>query len=125
LREEYAKIDGPTEKETEDLGNNVSNIDYEFYAVEGKLAYLKVDDKDGLDKIISLAVKYSSCSVSPMAAFMGGIIGQEIIKITGKYVPIRQWFYYDIFETLPKGDVNTAPLGGRYDDQIKMYGQDI
>jgi ubiquitin-activating enzyme E1 len=51
-----------------------------------------------------------------MAAFFGGIIAQEIVKYTGKYSPLKQWLHYDIFETLPRTEVNRAPLNGRYDD---------
>ena len=62
---------------------------------------------------------YSACSISPMAAFFGGIIAQEIVKYTGKYSPLKQWLHFDIYETLPKEDagaVNREPLGSRYDD---------
>ena len=51
-----------------------------------------------------------------MAAFFGGIIAQEIVKYTGKYSPLKQWLHYDIFETLPRTEVNRTPLNGRYDD---------
>ena len=60
-----------------------------------------------------------------MAAFFGGVIAQEIVKYTGKYSPLKQWLHYDIFETLPKGEVNREPQGGRYDDQILVYGREI
>lgn len=57
-----------------------------------------------------------------MAAFFGGIVAQEIVKYTGKYSPLKQWLHFDIYETLPKGEVNQQPVGSRYDDQIKIYG---
>ena len=60
-----------------------------------------------------------------MAAFFGGIVAQEIVKKTGKYSPMKQWLHFDIYETLPKGEVNRAPMGCRYDDQIKIYGQEL
>ena len=62
------------------------------------------------------AVKFSDCSISPMSAFFGGIIAQEIVKYTGKYRPMKQWLHFDIYETLPKNEVKREPLGCRYDD---------
>jgi ubiquitin-activating enzyme E1 len=38
---------------------------------------------------------------------------------------MKQWLHFDIYETLPREEVNRAPLGGRYDDQIKIYGQEL
>jgi ubiquitin-activating enzyme E1 len=62
-----------------------------------------------------------------MAAFLGGITAQEIVKFTGKYSPLKQWLYYDIFETLPPTGttVDRTPLKSRYDDQIAIYGREI
>ncbi len=38
-----------------------------------------------------------------MAAFIGGVVSQEIIKaITNKFVPINQLLYTDCSEVLPK-----------------------
>lgn len=51
-----------------------------------------------------------------MAAFFGGIVAQEIVKYTGKYSPLKQWLHFDIYETLPKSEVNLQPVGSRYDD---------
>jgi ubiquitin-activating enzyme E1 len=77
------------------------------------------------DDVFAKAVKYASCSISPMAAFFGGIVAQEIVKLTGKYSPLKQWLHFDIYETLPREAVNRAPLNCRYDDQIKIYGQEL
>lgn len=38
----------------------------------------------------------ASAEISPMAATFGGIVGQEVVKaISGKFLPISQWFYFD------------------------------
>jgi ubiquitin-activating enzyme E1 len=69
------------------------------------------------EPVFDKAVKYSSCSISPMAAFFGGIVAQEIVKYTGKYTPLKQWLHFDIYETLPREEVvNRTPMGSRYDD---------
>lgn len=41
------------------------------------------------DDVFTKAVSYAGCSVSPMAAFYGGIVAQEIVKLTGKYSPLK------------------------------------
>lgn len=95
-----------------------------------KMAALKEQDESNINveidtDVFQKAVVYASCSISPMAAFFGGIVAQEIVKYTGKYSPLKQWLHFDIYETLPKGEVNRAPLGSRYDDQIKIYGHEL
>ena len=60
-----------------------------------------------------------------MAAFFGGIVAQEIVKFTGKYLPLKQWLHYDIFECLPENEVNREPMGCRYDDQIRIFGREL
>ena len=47
------------------------------------------------------------------------------MKFTGKYSPIRQWLHFDIYETLPREEVNRTLLNSRYDDQIAIYGQEV
>lgn len=76
------------------------------------------------DDVFTKAVSYAGCSVSPMAAFFGGIVAQEIVKKTGKYSPLKQWLHFDIYETLPREEgVDRSPMGSRYDDQIRIYGR--
>ena len=69
------------------------------------------------DDCFKKAIMYADCSISPMAAFFGGIIAQEIVKFTGKYSPMKQWLHFDIYETLPREEgINRTPLNSRYDD---------
>ena len=45
-----------------------------------------------------------TCSglLSPLAAFMGGLVAQECLKgISHKFVPIRQWYMPDAAEVIP------------------------
>ena len=88
-------------------------------------------NKDWIKKIKSIdekylenIIRYSRCSISPICSFLGGIVSQEIVKITGKYNPINQWLYFDFFEKLENLDSNrnNVPLNIRYDDQICIFG---
>lgn len=88
------------------------------------------DNKDGHQveieqEVFNKAVSYAGCSISPMSAFFGGIVAQEIVKYTGKYSPLKQWLHFDIYETLPRDKCNQATSGSRYDDQIAIYGQEL
>ncbi|CCI39648.1 unnamed protein product [Albugo candida] len=66
--------------------------------------------------------------ISPMAAFLGGIVGQEALKAcSGKFTPIHQFLYFDAVESLPEetysGDASNYLLdGSRYDGQIAVFG---
>lgn len=84
---------------------------------------LTVDEID--ENVVKNTCLYSVACISPMAAFFGGMIAQEIVKYTGKYSPLKQWLHYDIFETLPKGPADRTPMNCRYDDQILVYGREI
>ena len=92
----------------------------------------KNKESDGLNqdevdtKVVRNAAAYARACISPMAAFFGGVVAQEIVKFTGKYSPLKQWLHYDIFESLPRtAEVIREPLGCRYDDQILVYGREV
>jgi len=76
------------------------------------------------EDVVKQTAFYAKCMISPMAAFLGGIVAQEVVKWTGKYTPLHQCLYVDMFELIPKDDVKDAqPCGSRYDDQIVIFGQ--
>ena len=90
------------------------------------------ENKDWIKKIKSIdgkylenIIKYCRCSISPVCSFLGGIVSQEIVKITGKYNTINQWLYFDFFEKLDNLDLDreTDILNTRYDDQISIFGK--
>ena len=46
----------------------------------------------------------SRAQLSPMAAALGGVVGQEVVKAaSAKFTPLRQWLYFDSVESLPGG----------------------
>lgn len=65
--------------------------------------------------------------LSPMAAFFGGIVAQEVLKaVSGKFNPVQQWMYFDSLESLPTATKRSVelckPIGSRYDGQIAVFG---
>ena len=62
-----------------------------------------------------------------MAAFLGGVAAQEVIKAcTHRYSPLQQFLYVDGSSALPTPRptaVDCAPRGDRYDGQRAVLGQ--
>lgn len=82
------------------------------------------------EQLLSTLTKTSAGDISPMCAFFGGIIAQEIIKATSaKYTPVNQWFYFDALECLSSDaatlltEAECAPRNSRYDGQIALFGR--
>lgn len=75
---------------------------------------------------IKRLARCSAASLSPMAAFAGGVVGQEVLKaVTGKFSPVHQFYYFDAYTCLPAEDLPAAeyaPRNTRYDDQIGVFG---
>ena len=43
-------------------------------------------------------------------AFIGGIAAQEVLKSSGTFHPIKQFFYFDAVECLPKEICHSLPV---------------
>mmetsp|Transcript_11014 Transcript_11014/g.33776 ORF Transcript_11014/g.33776 Transcript_11014/m.33776 type:complete len:1045 (+) Transcript_11014:298-3432(+) len=82
-----------------------------------------------VDKVVTTFAKTCAGSISPIAAALGGIVGQEIMKaISGKFGPLKQFLYFDCTEVLPDdlpSEEQCAPADGRNDGQIAVFGRDF
>ena len=87
--------------------------------------YSEMQDFD--EKLVKNAIKWSAANIQPVCGFFGGIVAQEIIKSTGKYIPIDQWFIQDFLEIAEniKDDADRKLKNCRYDDQIAIFGNEI
>jgi ubiquitin-activating enzyme E1 len=76
---------------------------------------------------IQNTLRWCKSELNPICAFLGGIVSQEALKITGKYMPIYQWLRFDFFEIVENipNQINRNLLNCRYDDQIAIFGQEI
>jgi ubiquitin-activating enzyme E1 len=80
--------------------------------------------------IIYLSI-WSRLNPAPICSYLGGIVAQEIIKITGKFTPFNQWYYCDFFYLLKNEHKKNVkkPLKedheNRYFDQICIFGKEI
>ena len=66
-----------------------------------------------------------------MNAAIGGVAAQEVMKAcSGKFMPIKQWLYFDALECLPEDkskitETSAKPLNTRYDGQAAVFGHDF
>jgi ubiquitin-activating enzyme E1 len=80
-------------------------------------------DSDDFKKILRYTVMHADAEFHPLQAFYGGVCAQEVMKFTGKFMPLNQWLYLDCFEILDEElPADRAPQGTRYDHMISMFG---
>jgi ubiquitin-activating enzyme E1 len=68
--------------------------------------------------------------LSPMCAFIGGFVGQEVLKAcSGKFMPINGFFMFDALECLPNEDIPEEDVRisykSRYDSQNVVFGKSM
>jgi ubiquitin-activating enzyme E1 len=86
------------------------------------------EEKVELDEKLITELSYQARGeLSPMTAFFGGLVAQEVLKsVSGKFHPILQYMYFDSLESLPakfaRSEDLCKPLGTRYDSQIAVFG---
>ena len=124
-------------KQTEEV-INFCNIYYNN-AIKKDEDWIKIKNKKYLNKnpgkkyvkfdksYITKVIQWSLSEINPICCFLGGVVAQEVIKITGKYTPIHQWLRFDFFETVENlpNKTNRCLLNSRYDDQISIFGQEL
>ncbi|XP_065498782.1 ubiquitin-like modifier-activating enzyme 7 [Caloenas nicobarica] len=81
------------------------------------------------EDVVRAFASVSAGDLCPMAAVVGAVAAQEVLKaITGKFLPLDQWLYFDALECLAlEGaarvtEEDCAPRGSRYDGQIAVFG---
>ena len=81
------------------------------------------------EQTIKRLSNWAKTQICPVASFIAGITAQEVIKYTGKYKPIHQWFYCNfsqLVENIPDKDINDRKMiNSRYDDQIAIFGKEM
>ncbi|CAO2633600.1 Ubiquitin-like modifier-activating enzyme 7 [Lemmus lemmus] len=91
---------------------------------------LKGTKEESLDEALLRTVALSSAgTLSPMAAVLGGVAAQEVLKaVSRKFMPLDQWLYFDALECLPEDEKllpnpeDCHPRNCRYDGQIAVFG---
>ncbi|NXN16305.1 UBA1 enzyme, partial [Indicator maculatus] len=87
-----------------------------------------------LEEEVVKELAWQSCGdLAPINAFIGGLAAQEVMKaVSGKFMPITQWLYFDALECLPEEGKETLlteeecqPRQSRYDGQIAVFGAQL
>jgi len=84
---------------------------------------------EGSERLLRNLASGARGELAPMCAVFGGMAAQEVMKAaSGKFMPLKQWMYFDAEEVL-EGDgkealpeADTAPRGSRYDAQAAVLG---
>ncbi|XP_007953546.1 ubiquitin-like modifier-activating enzyme 7 [Orycteropus afer afer] len=91
---------------------------------------LQGTQEEPLDEALVRTVALCSAGdLSPMAAILGALTAQEVLKaISGKFTPLDQWLYFDALDCLPEdaesllSPKDCAPRSCRYAGQIAVFG---
>ncbi|XP_037530279.1 ubiquitin-like modifier-activating enzyme 6 [Nematolebias whitei] len=81
-------------------------------------------------ELVRCLSRTSRGTLPPLAAAVGGIASQEVLKaITGKFAPLQQWFYLDTIELVkPLQSLAVeefVPRGDRYDGLRACIGESM
>lgn len=75
------------------------------------------------ESVVRHVVNYASCDFGPLICFTGGIIAQEVVKYTGKFHPLHQNLYFDMFEVATEPSPTVPVTPGRYHDLEAIIGK--
>jgi ubiquitin-activating enzyme E1 len=65
----------------------------------------------------------ASVELQPLSAFTGGVLAQEVVKLTGKFTPIPGWLHFTAAEARPtETPADFSPRDTRYDELAAVYG---
>ena len=82
------------------------------------------------EKMIKNLSLYLKNELPPIVSFLGGVVAQEAIKLTGKFSPFNQWFEFE-FNYLTKEysekntEIKITEENCRYKEQIEIFGEDV
>ncbi len=78
------------------------------------------------EAITKRAAMLSTVELQPMCAFLGGVVAQEVVKVTGKFTPMPGFMHFSCPDALPEkmltAGPSTAPRDHRNDELAAVYG---
>lgn len=78
-------------------------------------------------KLVRKYVLTYNSSLIAMNSVIGGMAAQEGLKAcSGKFMPIKQWLYFDSYDSLPLELASDLDVkGSRYQSQIRVFGKEF
>ena len=94
-----------------------NNIFYEDY---------DEDELQSFDELmISNMIRYSYYHIIPICSLIGGYLAQEIIKVTGQFLPINQWLFFDLYDHNHHYNKEKISDDSRYFYQESIFGKEM
>ena len=131
---EQNEKDKNNEKDNEDpkseSDESSSYLEKEIDLNSGRFKPLFFNIKNFDIKKITNLSKWLKSQIPPVCSYFGGIVSQEIIKYTGKYIPNNQFYWYDFYDSVKavaeNDKINQSYKEiNRYGDQIAIFGNKI
>jgi len=101
----------------------------EVLAIAKRLAAAAGEEGELSERMLRNLASGARGELPPLCAFFGGFAAQEVMKAaSGKFMPCKQWLYFDAEEVLAENGAQplpaqeTAPRGSRYDSQAAVLG---
>ena len=92
----------------------------------------KIFEEDDIvfnENIIKKLSFSASAEIPCMTSLIGGIVCQEIIKVTGKFRPINQWKIFDFLQFSSNNNIeinyNINKTKTKYDELISVFGDNV
>ena len=114
---------------------NLEQINEIIKIVDKEIQFYKCNENEKIfnnikmdEKIIKDISKTAEAEICCMTSFIGGIVCQEIIKSTGKYIPINQWEIFNFLEysdIIPNEEKYINNNESRYNDYEIIFGKKI
>ncbi|KAG5466345.1 hypothetical protein LSCM4_01493 [Leishmania orientalis] len=112
----------PEQRATDDSGNAEFPSKLPPPPPPAPMVLESVDEKAVLTEAL-----LARAELQPLASFVGAVVAQEIVKITGKYSPIHQWFHLSCAAVQPESANYSSdeyrPVNSRYDHIISIFGK--
>lgn len=94
----------------------------------GLLTAKEIEAGEGVEvdaALVARTARHSASELQPMCAFIGGVLAQEVVKVTGKFTPIPGFMHFSCPEVLPAeapAAADTQPRGHRNDELAAIFG---
>lgn len=90
--------------------------------LKGKDGCLQLEEVD--EALVARVASLAAYELPPLSTFLSGVLAQELVKLTGKFTPLRQFLYYDALGALASVEDEAAALAANPDEFMSLGGAD-